>query len=177
MTDGGWNCEWDRGASHSSFHTTTTVLEGLREYSHAGGERSLETEGAENRGQEFLLEHRLYRSHRTGKVVDGKMLMLSFPPRWKHDILRGLDYFWSANAPTDERLTNAAEVLVGKQRKDGTWPLQHRHPGRTWFEMEKPGQPSRWNTLRALRALNWWNAIPAEPLANQPEPTELLRDE
>ena len=156
MADGGWNCEAYRGAVHSSFHTTTSVLEGLREYAVARGRHSAETELVERRGQEFLLEHRLFRSHRTGEVVDKRMLMLSFPPRWKHDILRSLDYFRSASAPTDPRLGDAMEVLVGKRRRDGTWPLQHRHPGRTWFEMEKPGRPSRWNTLRALRVLDWW---------------------
>jgi len=83
-------------------------------------------------------------------------MRLSFPPRWRHDGLRALDYFRSANAPTDERLAGAIDVLVAKQRRDGRWPLQQRYPGRTWFEMEQVGQPSRWNTLRALRVLNWW---------------------
>lgn len=156
LADGGWNCEWDRGATHSSFHTTTNVLEGLREYSFAGGPRSGETDAAEAQGREFLLEHRLFRSHRTGVVVDEKMLRLSFPPRWKHDVLRSLDYFRSAVVPPDPRLSDAVEVLLGKRRKDGSWPLQQRYSGRTWFEMEKPGRPSRWNTLRAHRVLNWW---------------------
>ncbi len=160
MADGGWNCEWDRGAVHGSFHTTTSVLEGLREYGVAGGARAAETEAAEQRGREFLLVHRLFRSHRTGEVVDERMLRLSFPPRWRHDVLRCLDYFRSANAPKDERLTDAIGVLVAKRRADGRWPLQQRHPGRTWFEMEEVGGPSRWNTLRALRVLTWWEREP-----------------
>jgi hypothetical protein len=158
MADGGWNCEWDRGATHSSFHTTTNVLEGLREYAAAGGRRAAETEAAEQRAREFLLRHRLFRSHRNGSLVDPKMLRLSFPPRWRHDILRSLDYFRSAAAPPDERLADAVAVLVKKRSGDGRWPLQQRYPGRTWFEMEEVGKPSRWNTLRALRVLDWWQA-------------------
>lgn len=156
MKDGGWNCEWDRGAVHSSFHTTTNVLEGLREYAVASGPQARDSTAAESRGRDFLLEHHLFRSHRTGRVVDDRMLRLSFPPRWRHDVLRALDYFRSAGAPTDERLADALEVVVSKRRRDGRWPLQQRYPGRTWFEMERPGQASRWNTLRALRVLDWW---------------------
>jgi len=154
MADGGWNCERDRGAVHSSFHTTTSVLEGLREYGASDGRRCHETEAAEERGREFLLAHRLYRSHRDGSVADERMLRLSFPPRWRHDVLRGLDYFRSAGATTDERLTDALDVLARKRRGDGRWPLQQRHPGRSWFEMEQVGKPSRWNTLRALRVFD-----------------------
>lgn len=157
LADGGWNCEWDRGGSHSSLHTTTNVLEGLREYAVAAGSRSGETGDAEARGREFLLEHRLFRSHRTGEIVDPRMLRLSFPPRWRHDILRSLDYFRTAGAVHDERLRDAVEILRGKRRRDGRWPLQQRYPGRVWFEMEQVGQPSRWNTLRARRVLDWWD--------------------
>ncbi len=32
-----------------------------------------------------------------------------------------------------------------------------RYPGKTWFELEHVGEPSRWNTLRALRVLQWWD--------------------
>jgi hypothetical protein len=156
MADGGWNCERYNGASHSSFHTTINVLEGLREYAQAAGILAAETTAAEERGREFLLEHQLYRSHKTGDIVDDRMLRLSFPPRWRHDGLRGLDYFRAADSPTDDRLAAAIDVLMGKRRRDGRWPLQQRHPGRTWFEMEQVGQPSRWNTLRALRVLDWW---------------------
>jgi hypothetical protein len=157
MPDGGWNCQRDRGAVHSSFHTTVDVLEGLRDYADVYGPRRAEVMQAEGRGREFLLVHRLYRSHRTDAVVDPKMLRLSFPPRWHYDILRGLDCFRATVAPCDERLTDAIGVLMAKRRRDGRWPLQQPHPGAVWFEMERPGPPSRWNTLRAMRVLRWWS--------------------
>lgn len=149
LADGGWNCR--HRADHSSFHTTTTVLEAWREYAEAAGPRVAEAEAAEARGREFMLRHRLFKSHRTGEVVDKRMLGLSFPPRWHHDVLRGLDYFWSAKSLDDDRLEDAIEAVQGKQRKDGRWPLQQRWRGETWFEMETVGEPSRWNTLRAMR--------------------------
>jgi hypothetical protein len=157
MPDGGWNCERDRGAVHSSFHTTADVLEGLRDYADAYDPHRSEVFEAESRGREFLLVHRLYRSHHTGSVVDPKMLRLSFPPRWHYDILRGLDYFRAAGAQRDARIADAIGVLMSKRRRDGRWPLQQPHPGEVWFEMERPGQPSRWNTLRAMRVLRWWS--------------------
>jgi hypothetical protein len=157
MEDGGWNCERDRGAVHASFHTTVSVLEGLREYVLALGPRSAEAEAAEALGREFFLRHRLYRSCRTGEVVGTAFTRLSFPPRWHHDILRTLDYFQAAGAPHDERLEDALRVLRDKRRTDGRWPLQNRHSGETYFEMEEVGAPSRWNTLRALRVLNWFD--------------------
>lgn len=156
LDDGGWNC--DVGSRHGSFHTTSAALEALRETAQAGGPRRDDVENAEARGQEFFLSHGMFRSHRSGEIVDQRYLRLSFPPRWHYDILRGLDYFWSAGALNDHRLADAIEVVAGKRTADGAWPLQQRWPGETWFEMETVGEPSRWNTLRAMRVLEGWEA-------------------
>lgn len=156
MDDGGWNCQRDRGAVHSSFHTTINVLEGLREYAEAGGARTSEIQASEAKGQEFFLTHRLYRSNRSGKIVNPTFTRFSFPPRWYNDVMRTLDYFRACNAQYDERLEDPIELLQNKRSKDGYWVLQNRHQGKTFFEMEQIGKPSRWNTLRALRILKWW---------------------
>ena len=156
MGDAGWNCQSYHGAVHSSFHTTISALEGLREFEKFGDYRKDEVQSAQLRARDFLLEHRLYRSHRTGEVVHPAMTRFSFPPRWHYDVLRGLDYFQEAGAAKDGRLDDAIDLLLKKRRPDGSWPLQNRHPGRVYFEMEQPGKPSRWNTLRALRVLKWW---------------------
>lgn len=154
MKDGGWNCEHIHGATHSSLHTTVSVLEGLLEYKQTGVDyRKKEVEKAEKEGIEFILQHQLYKSHRTGETIDKKMLMLSYPSRWRYDILRAFDYFQSAKIKYDDRMNSAIEVLFKKQRKDGKWPLQMKHPGQVHFDMERAGQASRWNTLRALRVL------------------------
>lgn len=155
MPDGGFNCRLNRsGAKHSSMHTTICTLEGLREYITNGYQyRVDEVRVVEEQAQEFLLQHRLFRSDRTGDVIDPKMLMLSHPTRWRYDILRALDSFRAAGVHHDPRLQDALHVIIKKQLEGGTWPLQARHAGQTHFHMETVGKPSRWNTLRALRVL------------------------
>jgi hypothetical protein len=150
LPDGGWNCAAHRtGSKHGSFHTTISALEALAEINDAA------YEPAAVRGREFFLTHRMYRSHRTGDVAHPSFTMLSFPPRWHYDILRGLDYFRLVDARYDDRLDDAVKLLLVKRRKDGKWPVQHKHSGRVWFDMETGREPSRWNTLRALRVLRW----------------------
>jgi hypothetical protein len=155
MKDGGFNCESNRrGTMHSSMHTTISVLEGILEYTKNGYRYRLkELQEAADQSRELLLRHRLFRSDRTGNVIDKKWLMLSYPSRWKYDILRALDYFQFAGIDYDPRMQDALDYLEKKRRKDYTWPVQAKHPGQTHFEMEKTGGPSRWNTLRALRVL------------------------
>ncbi len=155
MADGGFNCNSNRfGAVHSSLHTTLSVLEGLLTYRQRGYTYRLnELKAIEEASREFILQHRLYRSDRTGKVINKRFLMLSFPPRWFYDILRALDYFQAAGVAYDERMADALEVLLKKRRSDGTWPVQAKHAGQVHFDMEVTGKPSRWNTLRALRVL------------------------
>jgi hypothetical protein len=108
-------------------------------------------------GRQFLLVHRLLPSHRTGELIKPIFLRFSFPPRWHYDILRALDYFQTVNARGDQRLANAVEIDRNKQREDGCWPLKDSYRGKTHFELERLDGPSRWNTLRALRVLKWWN--------------------
>ena len=156
MSDGGWNCQRDYGATHSSVHTTISVLEGLRLYELHRGRKAKVVQAAQRRGREFLMVHRLFRSHRTGEIIKPIFLRFSFPPRWHYDILRALDYFQAVNAPRDPRLAEAIEIVRNSRRDDGRWTLQNRYKGKTYFELEWLGGPSRWNTLRALRVLRWW---------------------
>lgn len=155
MADGGFNCYSNRqGAVHSSLHSTLSVIEGIREYHSNGYHYQLTAlKQAERAAREFILQHKLFRSSTTGDIIDQRMLRLSYPSRWRFDILRALDYFQLAGVKYDERMADAIEVLMKKRLKDGRWPLQARHPGATHFEMETTGQPSRWNTLRAMRVL------------------------
>lgn len=157
LPDGGWNCDDD--SARSSFHSTISVLEGLAEYEKASGPGWEDLAGTRRLGEEYLLDRRLFRSLRTGEVVDRRWLLFSFPPRWHYDVLRGLDYFRWVGAGPDERVTEAVELVVKKRRADGRWNLQNPHQGRVHFEMEDgAGKPSRWNTLRAMRVLRWAGA-------------------
>lgn len=166
LADGGWNCQSYKGHTHSSFNTTISVLEGLWHYQQVNNGLSGRIGEAMFRAVEFLLQHRLYRSHRTGEIASASFTRFSFPPRWHYDVLRGLDFFRAYNATRDERLSDAIKLLVSKRKPDGRWLLQNKHHGRVYFEMERVGEPSRWNTLRALRVMRWWNAESKAPPAS-----------
>ncbi|WP_461172988.1 hypothetical protein M1D93_18890 [Arthrobacter sp. Z1-9] len=156
LADGGWNCEAGRGSTRSSFHTTVCVLEGLLEHEHATG-GTPESREARHRAEEYLLERRLLRRESTGELVSRDWLQFSYPTRWFYDVLRGLDYFRAAGGAPDKRLEEAVEVLRSKEQPDGRWLLENSHPGKVHFPLEDgDGQPSRWNTLRALRVLRWY---------------------
>jgi hypothetical protein len=157
MPDGGWNCRRPFGATYASVHTTMSVLEGLRLYELSCRPFVRAVRSAQRRGREFLLIHRLFRSHRTGRVIKSTFTRFSFPPRWHYDVLRALDYFQAVDAPRDERLAEAMDIVRKSERSDGRWLLQNGYKGKTHFELERLGAPSRWNTLRALRVLNWWD--------------------
>jgi hypothetical protein len=130
------------------------VLEALHAAAHAPAAPGLTREiaSAAERGREFLLVHRLYRSHRTGAVADPALLVWRFPPQWHYDVLRGLDHFRAAGAPGDPRLDDALGVVARARREDRRWPHRSAYAGRRWFPLESRG-PSRWHTLRALRVL------------------------
>lgn len=160
LADGGWNCNAERGSVRSSFHTTICVLEGLLEYEKAGGATPAVRE-ARMRGQEYLLARRMFRRLSTGEAIqdrkgDHDWTRFAFPPTWHYDVLRGLDYLRAAGVEPDERIAEAAGLVAGRRQPDGRWPLHEHHPDPVQLDMEGgPGQPSRWNTLRALRVLDW----------------------
>ena len=157
LEDGGWNCEAEHGSVRSSFATTINVLEGLLAHERATG-GSAESVAARHRGEEYLLERKLFRRRSTGQVVDPAWLQFSFPTRWHYDVLRALEYFRSVGEAPDSRLDEAIDLLRSRQQPDGTWLLENTHPGTVHFALEDgDGRPSRWNTLRALRVLNWYD--------------------
>jgi hypothetical protein len=156
LPDGGWNCEAEYGSVRSSFHTTITVLDGLLAFERATG-GSAEVRQARHSGEEYLLERGLFRRKSTGEVADAAYLDFAFPYYWHHDVLRALDYFSRSGTKPDPRLAEAVEIVRSKRQPDGRWLLDRTHPGRVHFALEEGvGEPSRWNTLRALRVLGWW---------------------
>ena len=167
LEDGGWNCEAPKSRC-SSFHTTICVLDGLLEYEKAEGPSTAITK-ARTRGQNYLLERRLFRSLRSGEVIDRRWMRFAFPTRCYYDVLRGLDYLRRAGVKPDERAAEAIQVVTLRRHQNGRWPLNYSHAHLIPFEMELGvGRASHWNTLRALRVLNWYGyeAAPASvPLA------------
>jgi hypothetical protein len=155
LDDGGWNCEAPRSA-RSSFHTTICVLEGLLEYQRAAGPAP-QIAAARRRGEEYLLERRLFRRRSTGEVASPAFLTFAFPPRYHYDVLRALDYLRDAGVQPDARFGDAMQVVEERQQADGRWLLDRAHDEALAFPLgERVGQPSRWNTLRALRVRRWY---------------------
>lgn len=161
LEDGGWNCEAPR-SRRSSFHSTICVLEGLLEYEKAKGATTA-VKDARLRGQEYLLERNLFRSLSTGEPINPDWMQFSFPTRWHYDVLWGLDYLRRAGVEPDPRVAEAIALVEKKRDRDGRWPLENPHAGEVHFDMEDgAGKPSRWNTLRALRVLDWYSAREAQ---------------
>jgi hypothetical protein len=160
LPDGGWNCQAENGSVRSSFDTTLCVLDGLLAFEHATGGTAAVRE-ARRSGEEYLLERGLFRRKSTGDVVSPAYLDFAFPYYWHYDVLRALDYFRLAGAAPEPRMAAAAAVVSAKRQPDGRWLLDSVHPGRVHFTLEGGvGEPSRWNTLRALRVLNWFSPGP-----------------
>jgi hypothetical protein len=156
LEDGGWNCEAPK-SRRSSFHTTICVLEGLLDYERAGRKSAAVTK-ARKRAETYLLERRMFRSLRTGEVIDKRWLRFSFPGFWHYDVLRGLDYLRDAGVKPDSRVSEAIEIVIQCRHQNGRWPLNLLHPEHIPLEMETSvARASRWNTLRALRVLRWYS--------------------
>ena len=159
MPDGGFNCRTTRsGATHSSLHSTISVLEGFCEFQKSGYDyRKNDLLAARKSAEEFILVHRLFLSDRTGEIINKDFLRIPYPSRWKYDILRALDYFQYAKSKWDTRMQEALTIIKKKRNREGTWNMQAAYPGKVHFVMEKAGVPSRWNTLRALRVFKHFN--------------------
>ncbi|WP_202911889.1 AAA family ATPase [Arenibacter aquaticus] len=158
MGDGGFNCRSNRsGAVHSSLHSTLSVLEGMTEYVRNGYTYRLdEVKKSIASAKEFVLTHQLFISDRSGEIIDLNFCRFSYPRRWHYDVLSALDFFQYSRSEWDPRMQPAIKLLLQKRKKDGRWNLQAKHPGQTHFEMERAREPSRWNTLRALRILKYY---------------------
>ena len=169
LPDGGWNCEAPERSTRSSFNTTICVLEALLEY-----ERSVESSpdvtAARLRGEEYLLDRRLFRRRATGEVIDHDrkagpgsghpaFTRFAFPTWWHYDVLRGLDYLRRAGVAPDERAAEAIDLVQSKRDADGRWSLEVRYPGVMPVEIDEgERRPNRWITLRALRVSRWYSA-------------------
>jgi hypothetical protein len=162
LEDGGWNCEAVEHSAkrplsrRSSFHTTICVLEGLLAYERAGRKSAAVTK-ARKKGEKYLLDRHLFRSLRTGEVIDERWLRFSFPTFWHYDVLRGLDYLRNAGVKPDDRVREAVKIVISRRHQNGRWPLNLLHRELVPVEIETDvGRASRWNTLRALRVLRWY---------------------
>lgn len=154
-TEGTWFFDDKEGAEKYCFENTLIVLKAFNEYKKRYSKNNLRLESSVKKAQEFLLKHNLFQNLSTGLPIKNNWIKFSFPYYWFYDILVALDYFREMNIK-DKRLESAIQIVKNKQNKDGVWKLENKHPGKTFLEMEQVGKPSRWNTLRCLKVIEWW---------------------
>jgi hypothetical protein len=145
--DGGWNCDPRATGRRSSFHETVTPMWGLHEYASATG-ASWATDAA-YRAAELFLEHRLFRSLRTGEVIKKDFVTFHYPPYWHYDVLQGLLVLGRMGGLDDERAGEAIDLVVQRQRSDGLWQA-----GGYWWN--PPG------SARLPEVVNWGRRGPNE---------------
>jgi len=172
--DGGWLCPYWRAHirdTHGCFMATITTLDAFAECPDAI--RTPQLKAAAVRGAEFLLMHRLYRSDHHGfRPIKAAWLQLSFP--WFfYDILRALTVVMKLGYSRDPRIDDALEILLEKQRPDGTWILENTPTGRMQCSIEAKGRPSKWITLQALATARRISEARAKssPMQRRPERT------
>lgn len=155
MADGGWNCRvrTDPGTRHGSFHTTLNVLEGVAAAAACGIVKTDAFRQSESRAIEFMLAHQLYRSDRTGEVIQERFTHLTYPSHWHYTVLRGLDYLRTHPSITDTMLVDPIALIESRRSPTGRWLVEKRIPGIVHFDMERFGGESRWITLMAMRVL------------------------
>jgi hypothetical protein len=155
--DGGWNCTWDSGKNPkiSSIHTTLSVLEGLSEYQKNGYTYRIEEVLKQiPEGIECLLKRELFKNMKTGEAIHQSIIDIHYPPRWKYDILRVLEYLVSIKYPYDPRMEDAINLVI-KKSKNGYMPKGSQISGLIHFQLEKE-RFSRFNTIRALKVIQFY---------------------
>jgi hypothetical protein len=83
----------------------------------------------------------------------GSWYKLGFPSGYVADVLQNLEVLAELGHARDPRLENAIEWLLAKQDEHGRWINEYAYNGKTWVDIERQGQPSKWVSLRACRFL------------------------
>jgi hypothetical protein len=155
--DGGWNCDRRPEAQRSSFHESLAPMWGLQEYAAATG--ATWARAAADRAAELFLSHRVFRSLRSGEVINPTWLVPHYPPYWHYDTAQALLVLSRLGKHGDERAAEARDALASRQGRDGLWAAARawwRRPGAKGSNVEVVdwGQrPSAMVTLNALRVL------------------------
>jgi hypothetical protein len=153
MPDGGYNCEWDRGATHSSVHTTMSAIEAFDELLIRSTEFDMDViRHARRRAEDFLLRKRLVRRETTGELIQSSMIDYHYPARWKYDVMRPLLHFAETGFPEDPAMTPWIDDLLTRFT-NGTLPKGPKIGGLTHFALESGRGRGRFTTLRGLIVL------------------------
>lgn len=156
LPDGGWNCFMDENPSHSSFNSTWEPLSALHDL--PLNRRTKRIKDAIDEATNFLLRHRIYRSCRTGGVINKNWLKLFYPPHYHYNFLTGLALL-ATKGVRNELMQDSIELLLSKVTPDGRWSSEltftgtRNRKGGLPLQLEPVGVPSKWLTLQSLLTL------------------------
>lgn len=154
--DGAWHPKDSASAPAYDFETTLLVLEALMQFQRTSRDCANEIPLARRLGWRFLFSREL--GFESGEPLKRGWISFPFPPYWFYDYLTVLDCLRASQGDRDPGAGKAVDVVRARRRRDGRWGRGARHAGRIYFDMEAVGEPSRWNTLRAMRVLDWWDS-------------------
>jgi hypothetical protein len=144
---------WGRHTCHSGALKTLKALAEIPET-----DRSAEVRRALAAGSEYFLKHRVFkRSRDPSKIVKPKWAAIGFPTMWDGDALEAFGVLAKLGY-RDPRMRDAADLIRSKRDARGRWILESTYNGRFRVDIEKQGEPSKWVTLMALRALKAYAA-------------------
>jgi hypothetical protein len=169
LEDGGWNCDYPMSnVKHSSFMSTIEPLWAYAETPKAKWTKRLKRSA--ERGAEFLLTHRLYKSHSSwravelrgmSKVYPGDIVTnFHFPMYYYYDALHALRVLTQLGYHDDERIEDAIHLMMSKKTPGGKWLLdgdwvreRTDKTRRALVNIEELHKPSKWVTLNCYRVL------------------------
>jgi hypothetical protein len=106
------------------------------------------------RGTEFLLSvDPAIAAYPTATNVSSSWFKLGFPSGYVADVLQVAETLAELGKAKDPRLANTVEFVLRKQTPEGRWRNEYAYNGKTWVDVDRQGQPSKWVTLRAARFL------------------------
>jgi len=167
--DGGWNCDFPiYNPTHSSFMSTVHPLWAYSEIPRQMWSRSMKRSA--EKGAEFLLKHRVYKSHRDWRPVELRGLdrafagtivtQFHFPMYYYFDALHGLRVLTKLGYEDDERISDAVHLVLSKKTPDGRWLLdgdwvreRSDETRKNLVNVEELARPSKWVTLNCYRVL------------------------
>jgi hypothetical protein len=154
-SDGGWNCSQGTPGTLERWEPLAALAAIPK------SQRSNAMQKAVERGAEFYLQRQLL--HEGPRYAPWSRL--HYPNHYFYDFLIGLDLLTKLGYAEDRRLRPALKLLDARRRRDGTWIIDRANPDAPpkllglhvkrvrLLQLEAPGRPSKWITLRALQVL------------------------
>ena len=88
-----------------------------------------------------------------GGTISRAWFKPGFPSGYVADIPQVLEALVDAGRINDPRASNAIEWTIARQDDRGRWRNLNPYAGKLWSDVDRPGAPSKWVTLRACRVL------------------------